>query len=197
LYLHFHGILTRYDDADIYIVARGNRVTLPLKRQKADAAEQYSRRNCLRISGIPETLSQTDVKILDIVKGIDVDLPLDDKDRSHRLIKSAFFCICGCWWKTRSISSKGHHRQIRHVKSSKLKASSHAHVYINEDLTTKHSWICYHARCILKSKLVTCVWTDDGNILVRENSLTVRRPPLTRSTNSNVTLRPVAQLKEY
>ena len=48
-----------------------------------DAAEQYSRRNCLRISGMKEgAFENIDTIVLDIAKAIGVDL---DVDRSHRL----------------------------------------------------------------------------------------------------------------
>ena len=54
----------------------------------ADNAEQYSRRNCLRISGIQETDAEnTDDLVLNLARSIDVELSLGDIDRSHRLGK--------------------------------------------------------------------------------------------------------------
>ena len=54
----------------------------------ADEAEQYSGRNCLRVSGVPESPKEiTDELILSIATAIDVDLDLRDVDRSHRLGK--------------------------------------------------------------------------------------------------------------
>ena len=53
---------------------------------QADQAEQYSRRNCLRISGIPETTGEnTDNIVLSIANDIDSEVRLQDIDRSHRV----------------------------------------------------------------------------------------------------------------
>ena len=49
---------------------------------------KYSRRNCLRISGIPETKSEsTDDIVLDMANAIGADLILEDIERSHWLGK--------------------------------------------------------------------------------------------------------------
>jgi hypothetical protein len=53
-----------------------------------DATEQYSRRNSLRISGIPESSDEnTDAIILDISHEIGSDLSLPEIDRTHRVGK--------------------------------------------------------------------------------------------------------------
>lgn len=53
-------------------------------------AELYSRRNCLRISGVPEnTEGTTDDYICSLAPTIDVDLKLEHIDRSHRIGKLA------------------------------------------------------------------------------------------------------------
>ena len=54
----------------------------------ADNAEQFSRRNCLRISGVPEKNDEViDKIVLDLATAIDADIKLEDIDRSHRLGK--------------------------------------------------------------------------------------------------------------
>ena len=53
---------------------------------QADQAEQYSRRNCLRISGVPETPDEsTDNIVMSIANDIDSDIRIHDIDRSHRV----------------------------------------------------------------------------------------------------------------
>ena len=53
-----------------------------------DNAEQYSRRNCFKISGVPDTTElSTDDYVCNLARAIDVDLTIDDIDRSHRLSK--------------------------------------------------------------------------------------------------------------
>ena len=62
--------------------------TRVLKLEEAvDSAEQYSRRNCLRITGIQETDSEvTDDIVISLARSIDVELSLQDIDRSHRFL---------------------------------------------------------------------------------------------------------------
>ena len=51
---------------------------------KADAAEQYSRRNCLRITGVPEDkAADTDRYVLDLSRAIGEEIVLTDIERSH------------------------------------------------------------------------------------------------------------------
>lgn len=56
-------------------------------QNKCNDAEQYSRRNCIRVFGIPEsTGEQTDNVIMNIAKEkLGVELQLKDLDRSHRI----------------------------------------------------------------------------------------------------------------
>ncbi len=55
---------------------------------KADKAEQYSRQNCIQLSGIIEERdANTDNIVLGIAKDLGVDLNIAEIDRSHRLGK--------------------------------------------------------------------------------------------------------------
>ena len=55
---------------------------------KVDKAEQYSRRYCLRLSGLPETKDESvDGKIMELAAAIDADLTITEIDRAHRLGK--------------------------------------------------------------------------------------------------------------
>lgn len=54
--------------------------------EAVDNAEQYSRRNCLHIIGIQETDNKVlDDIVINLARSIDVELSLQDIDRSHRL----------------------------------------------------------------------------------------------------------------
>ena len=49
-------------------------------------ADQYSQRNCLRISGVPETSDKsTDNIVMSIANDIDSDIRIHDIDRRHRI----------------------------------------------------------------------------------------------------------------
>ena len=65
---------------------RGLKARVELLEAKVDAAEQYSRRNCLRIAGVPENPSEnTDVYVMDLTRAIDAEVSLNDIERSHRV----------------------------------------------------------------------------------------------------------------
>lgn len=54
--------------------------------ETVDSSEQYSRRNCLRVTGIPVTENEsTDDIVVTLASSIGVDLEVKDIDRSHRL----------------------------------------------------------------------------------------------------------------
>ena len=55
---------------------------------KVDRAEQYSRRNCLRMSGISETDNESvDEKVIQLTIAIGSEITLSDIDRCHRLAR--------------------------------------------------------------------------------------------------------------
>ena len=74
---HFAGLERRLEETEI----------------KIDDAEQYSRRACLRIYGIPptsgnENAEQCEAKVKEVFKEIGVNVPNDMLDRAHRLDKN-------------------------------------------------------------------------------------------------------------
>ena len=55
-------------------------------RDELDSQEQYSRRNCLLLHGVPETDADTTAAALGIIdRNLNIKLPRNTIDRSHRL----------------------------------------------------------------------------------------------------------------
>ena len=135
----------------------------------ADNAEQYSRRNCLRISGINENPNEcTDSIVLDLAKAIDVELKIEDIDRSHRLGKPGSEASPRS--KPRDIIVKfATYRMRQKVYKSRTltKERNYRRVFINEDLTILRSQLLYEARRRVKSKQLKSAWSSDGTILVK------------------------------
>ena len=146
------------------------RVTL--LETKADAAEQYSRRNCLRISGVPEDSSEnTDVYVIDMARAIDVEVKLDEIERSHRVgpMKAG---------RPRDIIVKFTSYRVRrkvYGERTKAKVRGYAGVFINEDLTKSRKELLMKARRMVKNILMKSAWSSDGAILVRDLSDTKHR----------------------
>lgn len=141
---------------------------------QADQAEQYSRRNCLRISGIPEeTGENTDNIVLSIANDIDSEVRLQDIDRSHRI---------GNPNKRRSTTreiivkfSTYRSRANFYQQRTLMKERGHEGKFINEDLTKKRNGYLYEARKLFKSKNLKGAWSSDGTVLVKDNADKVHR----------------------
>ena len=143
----------------------------------AEVAEQYSRRNCIRISGIPEDDSEdTNDTVLQVARAMDVDLNIEEIDRSHRIGKPKTT-------KPRDIIVKLATFRVRQrlLKDRKnLNTSPYDHgrfkgVYVNEDLTKFRSGILFDSRKLAKERRIYSAWSSNGTILLKDNSNTVHK----------------------
>ena len=138
----------------------------------AEAAEQYSRRNCLRVSGIGEnTFENTDALVLKMAATVEADITLDEIDRSHRIGKPTL-------GKTRDIIVKFstfRARQKLYTARTNLKTRGYAGVFINEDLTKHRSGLLFSARTLVKQRRLIGAWSSNGTILIKTNEESVQR----------------------
>ena len=144
----------------------------------ADNAEQYSRRNCLRISGVPENNDEvTDNIVLDLATAIDADIKLEDIDRSHRLGKpKSRDSSDDTPARPRDINIKFstyRARQKVYKARALTKQRGYKGIFINEDLTKNRSLLLYEARRRFKSKQLQGAWSSDGTILIKHFDNTV------------------------
>ena len=145
----------------------------------ADQAEQYSRRNCLKISGVPEndaSEESTDDLVIKLARAIDVDLSLQDIDRSHRLGKSE----SGDNARPRPwdivVKFATYRTRARFYKARVLtKDRGYRGVFVNEHLTKTRNNILYQARRRVKSKQLKSAWSFDGFLFVRHHDEKVQR----------------------
>ncbi|MEW8561036.1 MAG: hypothetical protein AB2541_02990, partial [Candidatus Thiodiazotropha sp.] len=139
-----------------------------------DQAEQYSRRNNLRVSGIREVDSEsTDDIVLKLAADIDCDLQLSDIDRSHRVGKPGLNRS-----KPRDIIVKFvsyRSRQKLYKLRSALKDRGYRGTFLNEDLTRHRSKVLYESRKAVKDGLAKGSWSSDGTILIKDFRDTVHR----------------------
>ena len=137
-----------------------------------DAAEQYSRRNCLRISGMKEgAFENIDTIVLDIAKAIGVDLDIRDVDRSHRLGRPG--TVAEPRTKHRDIIVKFSTYRVRNTfyKARTLtKDRGYKGVFVNEDLTKNRSKLLFEARRRVKSGQLNSAWSTDGTVLIKSTN---------------------------
>lgn len=128
-----------------------------------DDLEQYSRRNCLRISGVPQHDDEsTDNIVLEIAKKINANTNLTDIDRTHRVGSNAVKDIIVKFTSYRS-------RREFFSKRKTLKDSPdqrYRRVFINENLTASRNKLLYEARQLVKAKRLLSAYSMDGRIFV-------------------------------
>ena len=143
-----------------------------------DSLEQYSRRNSLRIAGIPEEEGEeTDKIVLGLAADLNIELNQTEIDRSHRvgkpvptgsaargpakrrcrdiIVKFVSYNARDRLFKVR--------RELRGLGGNKL-------VYINEDLTRNRSKLLYVARTLVRGKKIKSAYSSDGKIFIRDFS---------------------------
>ena len=149
------------------------RSRVDLLESKVDKTEQYSRRNCLRLSGINETDGESvDNKVMEIANALGTDILLEEIDRSHRLGKQKDS------GRPRDIIIKFtsyRSRQKLFTYKKQLKASGCKGVFINEDLTFIRDKIFNQAREMFKNKLNHGTWTKDGIIMIKDKNNKLHR----------------------
>ena len=133
-------------------------------------ASQYSRRNSLRISGIPETVNEdTDKAVLHVAETMGVSISPSEIDRSHRLGKPSDRQTRDVLVKFTSYRAReGLMKNRRNLKTSELRG-----VYVNEDFTKVRSKLLYEARKCVKANKLLGAWSSDGRILVKNKKETI------------------------
>lgn len=134
-----------------------------------DTAEQYSRRNCLRIVGVPEsTIESTDDIVMSIAAETSSDISISDIDRSHRLSQPSD------WTSPRSIIVKFATYRARNnfykARGNLKDNAKYKRVYVNEDLTSHRSKLLKSARGLFRDKLIQNCWSFDGRVFVKDFS---------------------------
>lgn len=142
-----------------------------------DKLNQYSRKNCLRLSGVAECQTESmDAIATNLFKELGTDVSLGDIDNMHRLARrkpdvQASPGSAGSTSRPRDIIIKFatyRARQIVFLKRSGLKTSkSFKGAYLNEELTKQRSSIFFQARKLVKSGQFKSAWTTNGTFLVK------------------------------
>ena len=163
------------------------RQELAEQRRTINDLEQYSRKNCLNISGIPESSGENVVsKVAELGKAVGVEISQSDIDTAHRLgnpDKS----------KTRTVIVKfvrfdkreelyAARKQIRTARvpaRSTLTAPVLRGVYITDSLTRANQAVMFAAREMRRADRLFAAWTDSGRMKVR-----IRRDGPTRVIRS-------------
>lgn len=136
---------------------------------QVDDMEQYSRRNCMRISGVggEHFDENTDQIVMQMATDLGANLSVTDIDRSHRIGKPKP-------GRPRQIIVKFTSYWARNEVFGKRKALKDTpgfkDIYFNEDLTAKRNQLLFEARQAVKKKLIQGAWSFDGRLFIRDNN---------------------------
>ena len=136
-----------------------------------DDAAQYSRRNCLCVSGLEEKENEdTEAVITKLFRQMDVNISIDEIDRCHRLGRKR--SQPDTKKRPREIIIKFatyRARQKLYKKRTSLRSSRDtSNVYVNEHLTKKRGEIYYNARLLVRNNRARKAWTSDGSIFIED-----------------------------
>ena len=133
--------------------------------------EQYSRRDCLEINGIPQNTDEnTDDIVVAIAKKVGLNITANDISTSHRLGKPGQYgknvypniIVKFTSRKTRDLFySKKKQLLSANTQSSSFQ-SSNSTIYLNESLTTKNKKIFNACRMFKRNNKWKVVWTKNG-----------------------------------
>ena len=152
----------------------GLRAQISALEKKAEQSEHYSRRNNLRISGVPETNAEnTDEIVLKMATDIGSDLRIEEIDRSHRIGKSDPNRSRPRGVIVKFTSYRARQKLLK--MRSALKDNGYVGVFLNEDLTKYRSEVLYEAPKTVKSDIAKGAWSSDGNILIWDHGDKVHR----------------------
>lgn len=131
--------------------------------QNVDDEEQYSRRNNLRISGVPisDSKAGTDNIIIEKAKEIGVELNTCDIDRSHLVGTNGDILV-------KFVS----YRKRRQLYDNRKKLGGG--LFISEDLTKKRQALLYEARTLRRAGKISHAFSSDGTILIYDGRTRIR-----------------------
>lgn len=165
---------TQHLNAEIQQLNSSLTMTVQELQSKFDDLEQYSRRSCIRISGVSETDGEN-VKdiVMELATHIHADIAPSDIDRSHRVgRKNESNRDNGNTKKVRDIIVKftNSSARLHFLKGRKVLREQKAKVFINEDLTSSRMELAFECRELKRNELsiITKTWIYNGSVFVQD-----------------------------
>ena len=138
---------------------------------KCNSLEQYGRRNNLEISGIPDSVDQTDLedKVVEIFDKIGVDLSNDEIEACHRIGKSkdnSKTTIIRLVNRKKCKSALFNRKKLRNIDTSSINLPN-AQIYINENLSPANQALAFYGRKLKRAGLIFNCYTFDGVVQIK------------------------------
>lgn len=144
-----------------------------------DSLEQYTRRNSLRVFGVPEEEGENTVELaislINETMEVQPPITIEDIDRVHRTGKkdsptSRAAANSTQETKPRAILVKFATYRARHRVMSNRKKLKGTKIFVNEDLTRARSTTLYKARMMKRNGTIRDIWTHDGSLVFKDKN---------------------------
>lgn len=175
--LHVEPLKIELAAANTSIAELQQKVKLLTKQQ--DDLEQYSRKSCVRVSGIKETANEdVNALVLGLANHVEADINLSDIVAAHRLGEENSEVDTDA---ARNVPNRKRCRDII-VKFSNFDArykllkgraklrEEKSKVFINEELTRTRRSLAYECRQLKKKDLIKKTWVYKGNVYILDKS---------------------------
>ena len=136
--------------------------------KRLSETEQYSRRECLEIAGIPLDIPQSDLesKVLDIFGEIGVVVEPKEVEACHRIRKKGLTIIKLSRRKDihRTLANK---KKLKSLDSTKIGLGVSKMIYINESLCGTYRNFWFKCKMLHKHHKIHSFWTSNGHVKLR------------------------------
>ena len=132
------------------------------------ASSQYSRRECLQVVGIPQSVSNDELegKVLEIFKKIDVSIAKEKVESCHRLYdkKTTIIKLSSRKDALNVLRSK---KKLKDLNLNELGFDGVLKIYINESLSGYYKLLWSKCKQLYKNKRIASFYTVNGTIRIR------------------------------
>jgi len=133
---------------------------------------QYSRRECLEITGIPTTVLQRDLeeKVRFIFTKIDCVIPSERIEDCHRIGSKGTTIVKLS--KRKDIKKIfANKKQLKEYDANSLKIPEGSKIYINESLCPEYRELWIKCKLLWKNKHLSSFWTANGVVKIKKQDL--------------------------
>ena len=169
------SLTTKLDALTVRVDAQEKADSSPSSKQMENlerdsyAIQQYSRRECIEIAGIPTSIPNENVeaKCIEIINAIGVDVDGNDLQACHRLF-SKDRVIVKFIHRKKALKCLYNKSKLKDIPGNQFGFQAKTKLYINESLCPPYRRLfgkCNQA--LLKNKKIKNLWTFNGNIKIR------------------------------
>ena len=139
-----------------------------------DALEQYSKRNNLVVSGIPDSAqdSELELTVTSIISDTDVNVESREVEECHRIGKSnngskkTIIRFVNRKYCKKALLNR---KQLERINLKKHHLVSGTRIFINENLTLKNEHLAFNCRQLKKKNYILGTFTKNGTVYVKQN----------------------------